>query len=96
MIMQDATLFEGSLRQNIDPLENHSEQQILEVIEKCRLNTLLQRDQGLSTKISEGGENLSAGEKQLVCIARAVLKKSRIILIDEATANIDIETERKI
>lgn len=51
---------------------------------------------GLDTLVDEGGDNLSAGEKQLVCIARAILKKSKIIIIDEATANIDEETEKKI
>lgn len=57
---------------------------------------MLARENGINTHISEGGENLSAGEKQLICIARAVQKKSRIVLIDEATANIDIETEQRI
>ncbi|KAM3141563.1 hypothetical protein pb186bvf_006427 [Paramecium bursaria] len=52
--------------------------------------------EGSQTHINEGGDNLSAGEKQLICIARAVLKKSPIVLIDEATANIDIETEHQI
>lgn len=48
---------------------------------------------GIGSLIEEGGDNLSAGEKQLICIARAMLKRSKIVLIDEATANIDIETE---
>ena len=51
---------------------------------------------GIGSLVAEGGDNLSAGEKQLICIARAMLKKSKIVLIDEATANIDIETEHKI
>jgi ATP-binding cassette subfamily C (CFTR/MRP) protein 1 len=50
----------------------------------------------MDTWVAEGGENLSSGERQLVCIARAILKRTRIVLIDEATANIDIETEQKI
>lgn len=51
---------------------------------------------GLDFLIDEGGSNLSAGEKQLVCIARAILKNSKLVLIDEATANIDIQTEQQI
>jgi len=62
-------------------------------MDQCCLTELVAKREGLGTKVLEGGENLSAGEKQLVCIARAVLKKSKIVLIDEATANIDIETE---
>jgi ABC-type multidrug transport system fused ATPase/permease subunit len=60
------------------------------------LTELIGKREGLNTKVTENGENLSAGEKQLVCIARAVLKKSKIVLIDEATANIDIQTEQTI
>ena len=61
---------------------------------------MLQRNEGgssgLSLKIAEGGSNLSIGEKQLICICRAVLRKNKIVLMDEATANIDVVTEQKI
>jgi len=73
-----------------------SDDEINETIQKCCLKELVDSRKGLDGAISEGGDNLSAGEKQLLCIARAVLKKSKIVLIDEATANIDVDTEHKI
>ena len=71
------------------------------------LESLLNRDEskqsdsekqvkGLGFEISENGSNLSAGEKQLICICRAILRKNKVVLLDEATANIDIVTEQKI
>lgn len=51
---------------------------------------------GVNFKIAENGSNLSAGEKQLICICRAILRKNKVVLLDEATANIDIVTEKKI
>ncbi|CAD8105461.1 unnamed protein product [Paramecium primaurelia] len=96
MIMQDSTIFDGTLRENIDPLNQRTDEEIIKVLEQCCLKELTQQRNGLNTQISEGGDNLSSGEKQLICIARAVLKKSKVVLIDEATANIDVETEHKI
>ncbi|CAD8204753.1 unnamed protein product [Paramecium octaurelia] len=95
-ILQDPVIFTGTIRQNLDPLKTCSDEEIMKVIEECCLLQLINDRNGLNTSINEGGDNLSAGEKQLICIARAILKKSKIVLIDEATANIDIETEQKI
>ncbi|CAD8170443.1 unnamed protein product [Paramecium octaurelia] len=95
-MLQDPVIFTGTIRQNLDPLETCSDEEVMKVIEECCLLQLINERNGLDTLINEGGDNLSAGEKQLICIARAILKKSQIVLIDEATANIDIETEQKI
>lgn len=61
-----------------------------------RANTAPEDERGINLKISEGGANLSQGEKQLICICRAILRKNRIVILDEATANIDVITEQKI
>ncbi|CAD8099082.1 unnamed protein product [Paramecium primaurelia] len=95
-ILQDPVIFTGTIRQNLDPLDRCSDEEIMKVIEECCLLQLINDRNGLNTQINEGGDNMSAGEKQLICIARAILKKSKIVLIDEATANIDIDTEQKI
>ncbi|CAD8191327.1 unnamed protein product [Paramecium octaurelia] len=95
-IQQDAIIFNGSIRQNLDPLQQFNDDQIKQVLNDCCLTNLINQRNGLETMISESGDNLSAGEKQLICIARAILKRAKIVLIDEATANIDIETEQKI
>ncbi len=94
--MQDATIFEGTIKENIDILKEKSDEEINEVIDLCCLKDIIESKGGLDGKLQDQGENLSSGEKQLLCIARAVLKKSKIVLIDEATANIDIMTEEKI
>jgi len=100
VIPQDPTLFTGSLRFNLDPLCEHNDDAIVNTLTKAGLADLLQRNEGGSTglnlKIAEGGSNLSVGEKQLICIGRAVLRKNKIVLMDEATANIDVVTEQKI
>ena len=94
MISQDPSLFTGTLRFNLDPDHKWSEAHIMEVVNNCSLTDIVNRDSlGLEQVIEEGGKNLSAGEKQLVCISRAVLKKAKIIVMDEATANIDVKTE---
>ncbi|CAD8090517.1 unnamed protein product [Paramecium sonneborni] len=95
-ILQDPVIFSGTIRQNLDPLNKCSDQEIMKVVEQSCLLQIINERNGLDTLVDEGGDNLSAGEKQLICIARAILKKSKVVLIDEATANIDIETEQKI
>ena len=97
IIPQDPALMEGTLRYNIDPLNNYQDNDILNVMEKIGFDYIVKNnDKGLNQKIEEGGENLSVGEKQLICITRAILRKSKIIVMDEATANIDYKTEEII
>ena len=97
IIPQDPALMEGSLRYNIDPLEKSEDNEIIKVMQKIGFDYIIKRDKnGLNQEISEGGSNLSVGEKQLICITRAILRKSKIIIMDEATASIDINTENII
>ena len=97
MIPQDPTIFSGTLRFNLDPLEKASDDRMIDLLRTARLEDLLHKDpRGLDMPIAENGANLSSGEKQLICICRAILRRSKVIILDEATANIDVVTEQKI
>ena len=89
-------LFKGTLRENMDLLGQYTDEQLWGSLEKVCLKAKFEAENGLETAIKDAGENLSAGEKQLLCIGRAILTQSKIILIDEATSNIDPKTEQTI
>ena len=93
IIPQDPYLFNDSLRNNMDPTHQFTDEAVQTIFEEVHLWEKFESLNGLDSAIESGGSNLSQGEKQLVCLARALLFGKKLVLMDEATANIDAQTE---
>ncbi|KAG7444271.1 metal resistance protein YCF1 [Guyanagaster necrorhizus] len=97
IVPQSPDLFEGTLRENIDPVGEHADADIWVALGQAHLKNYVESlPEGLDAPVREGGSSLSSGQRQLLCFARALLRKSKVLVLDEATSAVDLDTDKAI
>lgn len=96
IIPQDPTLFKGTVRSNLDPFDEHTDLELSDALQKANLSGGEGNSVGLDTAVEEEGMNFSLGQRQLMALARALVRDAKIIICDEATSSVDFATDQKV